>query len=56
MDRTEERKTEFIKAYICLFGCTRNAAEQAYETADNKYISRMICWLHQNRRRYFDRG
>ena len=56
MNRKTERKAEFIKAYICMFGCTNNAAEQAYETADYKYISRMICWFHKNRRRCLDRS
>lgn len=48
-----DRKAEFIKAYVHMFGCTKNAAEQAYETKDSKYVSRMICWFHRNGRKSF---
>ena len=51
-----DRKEEFIKAYVHMFGCTKNAAEQAYKTKDSKYISRMISWFHRNGRKSCFRG
>lgn len=43
-----DRKTEFIIAYVYMYGSTKKAAEKVYKTADKQYISAIIDGFKQD--------